>query len=279
MSKKEQKEEQKDVVVVDDTPIALNDDMLAMMAGARKTDDFKQEDILVPYLQIVQTTSPYMKRNDAGYLPDAREGDIIDTLSLKLRERAAFVPVKYEVRYTEWEPNQGGLVKQWGTDRSGYDAAEGDFGTRRTADGNDIVPAATYYGLLLDEDGTSQPVILSLTGTQAKKAKRLATLISALELTDANGDTFNPPMYSRVYALTTVPESNDKGSWAGWRIEPGALLLTVKGGRSVFQKAMKLREQIDAGAVRGNDSAAAATESSQRQRSGEAAQTDEEIPF
>ena len=273
------KEEKKEVVAATEGALpALDSDMLALMAGARKTDDFKQEDILVPYLQVVQTTSPYMKRNEAAYLPDAREGDIIDTLSLKLRERAAFVPVKYEVRYTEWEQNQGGLVKQWGTDSSGYDAAEGDFGTRVTSDGHDIVPAATYYGLLLDEDGTSQPVILSLTGTQAKKAKRLATLISALELPTADGETFNPPMYSRVYALSTVPESNDKGSWMGWRIEPGAMLLTVKGGRGVFLKAQKLREQVDAGVVKANEQAAAATEASQR-RAPDAANNDEESPF
>ena len=82
-----------------------------------------------------------------------------------------------------------------------------------------------------------------------------------------------------IYALSTVPESNDKGSWAGWRIEPGALLLTVKGGRSIFQKAMKLREQVDAGTVRANDTAGAATESSQRQRAPDAAGGDEEIPF
>lgn len=269
-------EQQKEVLTIDDRPVALSDDMVAAMAGARKTDDFKAEDILVPYLQIVQTTSPYMKRNDAGYLPDAREGDIIDTLTLTLREKAAFVPVKYEVRYTEWEPNQGGLVKQWGTDRSGYDAAEGDFGTRKTESGNDIVPAATYYGLLIDEGGTSQPVILSLTGTQAKKAKRLATLISALELTDANGDVFNPPMYSRVYALSTVPESNDKGSWYGWRIEPGSMLLTVKGGKGIFQKAMKLREQVDAGVARAAEEprAAAGANSDGTREAG-----DNDIPF
>jgi hypothetical protein len=254
--------------------LALNDDMLAMMAGAKKTDDFKSEDILIPYLQIVQSMSPYMKRNDPQYLPDAREGDIIDTLSLKLRDKAAFVPVKYEVRYTEWGPNQGGLVKQWGTDRSGYDAADGDYGTRRTEGGNDIVPSATYYGLLLDETGTSQPVILSLTGTQAKKARRLATLISALEFPGPDGEPFMPPMYSRVYALTAVPESNDKGSWMGWRIEPGALLLTVLGGKGLFLKAQKLREQVDAGAVKANETAAAATESSQRQ-----AASDDDVPF
>lgn len=271
------KEEKQVPVVVDDTPPALSNDMLALMAGARKTDDFKKEDILVPYLQVVQSMSPYVKRNDPQYLSDAREGDIIDTLSLKLRERAAFVPVKYEVRYTEWEPNQGGLVKQWGTDRSGYDAAEGDYGTRRTEGGNDIVPSATYYGLLLDEDGTSQPVILSLTGTQAKKAKRLATLISALEITQPDGEVFNPPMYSRVYALTTVPESNDKGSWMGWRIEPGTMLLQIKGGKSIFLKAQKLREQIDAGEVRANEQAGASVERGQRQ-SGEATAPDD-VPF
>jgi len=273
-------EENREVATAQTTAVALDSDMLALMAGARKTEDFKQDDLLVPYIQIVQSGSPYVKRNDPLYKPNAREGDIIDTLTLKLREKAAFVPVKYEVRYTEWKPNRGDLVKQWGTDSSGYDAAEGDFGTRVTADGNEISPAATYYGLLLDEDGTSLPAILSLSGTQAKKARRLATLISALELTDANGEAFSPPMYSRVYGLDTVPEQNDQGSWMGWRIEPGAMLLTVRGGKSVFLKAQKLREQVDAGLVKANETAAAATESSQREgANSDGTKEADDIPF
>jgi len=30
---------------------------------------------------------------------------------------------------------------------------------------------------------------------------------------------FTPPSYSYVYRLTTVKESNDKGSWFGWEVE------------------------------------------------------------
>ena len=63
--------------------------------------------------------------------------------------------------------------------------------------------------------------------------------------------------------------------WSGWRIEPGAMLLTVAGGRSVFQKAERLREQIDAGEVKANETAAAATESSQRQKTDDG----DDIPF
>lgn len=30
---------------------------------------------------------------------------------------------------------------------------------------------------------------------------------------------FTPPMYSQMYRLSSVGESNDKGKWFGWEIE------------------------------------------------------------
>jgi hypothetical protein len=250
---------------------ALSPEDIALMQGASHETDFKKEDLATPYLQIVQSTSGYMKRNDPAFIPDAKEGDIIDTLTLKLRQRAAFVPVKFEVHYTEWKPNRGPMVKQWGSDASGYEQAEGTYGTRKTADGNDIVPAGTYYGLLAEEDGSSSlPVVLSLTGTQAKKSRKLNALINALEIPGVD----DPPMFSRVFALTSVGESNDQGSWSGWKIEPGPMVLVCPGGRTIFHKAKKLREQVDAGEVR----TAAPTPVMQAERA-EGAADEENIPF
>ena len=255
-------------------PAVLDDAALALMAGEAPTSDFKAGDTLVPYLQIVQSTSAYVKRADASFIAEAREGDIIDTLSLKLRPSAHVIPVKFDTTYTEWKPNQGGIVKQWGTDSSGYDRARGDYGAKTTEAGTEIVPYATYYCLLLDDEGGSQPVVLSLKGTEFKKSRRWNGLLST-EMRGPNGQPFIPPYYARVFVLTTVPESNDQGSWSGWKIEPETFTLGLPNGKYLFEKAKAFRESIVAGTTR---AAPAASESEPRT----AAATDgggSDIPF
>jgi len=254
----------------------MSADDIALLEGATKTDDFKSTDIEIPTMSIIQSNSPHLIRGDANYIEAARPGDIIDTMHRIPRQRIAFVPVKFERTFAEWKPNRGGIVRQWGTDSSKYDASGNDYGTRRTAEGNDIVPAAAYYGLVINEDGSTIPVILRMGGSQFKKSRRLNMLISMLEVKRPDGTTFTPPMFSRVYSMETVGESNDMGNWYGWKIEPGAHLLQVNGGKEIFQKADKLRSQIDAGTARAAPEPGTAASS---QASSDAASRDEEVPF
>ena len=262
-----------EVAVTNAMPAVLDDAALALMAGEAPTSDFKAGDTLVPYLQIVQSTSAYVKRADASFIPEAREGDIIDTLTLKLRAEAFVIPVKFDTTYTEWKPNQGGIVKQWGTDSSGYDRARGDYGAKTTEAGTEIVPYATYYCLLLDDEGGSQPVVLSLKGMEFKKSRRWNGLLST-EMRGPNGQPFIPPYYARVFVLTTVPESNDQGSWSGWKIEPETFTLGLPNGKYLFEKAKAFRESIVSGAVR-----AAQAPSESEPRSAGATDGGSDIPF
>ena len=55
---------------------------------------------------------------------------------------------------------------------------------------------------------------LSLSSTQIKKSKQLIALLSNLVV----GGRTPPTWLSRVH-LTTVPESNDAGSWYGLKVE------------------------------------------------------------
>lgn len=238
---------------------ALSEDDLALMSGDRSTRAFDQKDLVTPQLRIVQATSGYAKRSHADFIAEAREGDFIDTLTKTLRATARVIICEEAVTYTEWKPNQGPLVKQWGRDSSGYDAAEGDYGTRQTAEGNEIGPAETYYALLLtDEDGASMPVVMYLTGTQYRKGRRLNTLLTTFELKGPDGP-FTAPFYARVFDCSTVPESNDQGSWMGWKIEPGPLTLTVPGGRALYQKAKLFAESVTRGEVQAAPPAERAT--------------------
>lgn len=231
---------------------ALSADAMAKMAGAAHTTDFGAGQTLVPYVQIVQTMSPYMKRNHPSYIESAREGDIINTLTLRISAVRHFIPCKFEVHYTTWKPNNGPLVKQWFTDSSGYDALPGDYGAKQDADGNDISPTAVYYGLDYDPE-TNQTIasILSLGGTQFKKQRRWNSL-TTMEMDGPNGP-FIPPMFARVYDLTTRTETggpNGDKSWAGWVIEPGLFTLALPHGDRFFEKASQFRKAIEEGKVR-----------------------------
>lgn len=303
-------EEQKEIVAANPRTL-VTDDMAELMKGAQHGSDFNKEDLGTPFIVIVQSSSGYAKRSDPKYIEGAVEGDIIDTLTMKLRRQAAFIPCKYQIEYTEWEPDQGPLVKRWGTDRSGYDQGrlyvhngqfvewgprsimrEGfdDQGPGTPVGDRDVktvvVPAGVYYGLLVDEDGTSLECCLSLTGTQARKARRFNDLINALELTDSKGEVYAPPMYARLYGLSTVPERNDENSWMGWKIEPGPLTLTAPGGKALFLKAKSVRERADAGKIRVMETAQAndaqrgdEQRQAPRQRGGNAQTLNDDIPF
>ena len=276
-------------------PASSTSDAYALMKGKSHKSDFKKEDLGTPFIVIVQAASGFAKRSDPAYIEGATEGDIIDTLTLKPRKRMAFIPAKYIVEYTEWEnpPRddrgnrpRGKLVKRWGEDRSGYDAAkkfvhngkEVDWGPREAPDGKTIInPAPTYVGLLLDESGTSLEAQLSLTGTQAKKSRRFNDLINALEIKDpVSGEVSEAPMFARIYQFTTVSEGDDSNTWMGWKIDPGPMVLDVTGGLSLFEKASRLRDKVDVEGIKPMENAA--TREATRSTAAEGAGTDN-IPF
>lgn len=228
---------------------ALSEDDLALMSGDRSTRSFDQKDLVTPQLRLVQTTSGYAKRSSPDYVNGAVEGMFIDTLTRTLRDSARIIICEERVTYTEWAPDQGPLIKQWGSDSSGYDAAEGDYGTRKTAEGNEIVPAETYYALLLtDDEGASMPVVIYLTGMQYKKGRRLNTLLTTFELRGPDGP-FTAPFFARVFECSSIPESKGENTWMGWKIEPGPLTLTLLGGRALYQKAKLFAESVSRGEV------------------------------
>lgn len=229
---------------------------ISKMKNAKPTDDFKAGDLMIPWLSLVQTSSGYMKRANENYIPEAREGDIIDTLSKRLRATQQVVLVKYETHYTTWAPGGGKLVKQWFTDPVGYNSARypdgKNFGNKVDADGNEVKATPTYYILALNaETGAAEPMTMAWGSTQAKKVKRVNSLARA-DLLDEQGLPYIPPIYARIFDISSRGETGDDNkSWAGWVAEPGGLVLEhPRFGEMWWAKAEAFREQIEKGNVR-----------------------------
>jgi len=230
--------------------LAVDADALALMHAAGPTDDLRGVSITPPYFTVVQATSAFMRRGHENYVEGAHAGDLIDTLSRRVRADAGFIPCHFEVRYTEFKPNLGPLVKMWGTSREGWDAcAPVDRGPRITAEGNEITESDVFTGLVVDADGSSIPAIFSMASTGRRCARRMQALISSLELKTPSGEPFTPPMYARCYIIATAEKTAEEKRWFIPTCSPGPLTLALPHGRKLFEKAERLRSAVLEGRV------------------------------
>jgi hypothetical protein len=72
--------------------------------------------------------------------------------------------------------------------------------------------------LVINDNGIPEPALIVMKSTQLKKSRKWNSMMMSMKLPGKNG-LFTPPMYSQVYRLSTVKESNDKGQWYGWEVE------------------------------------------------------------
>lgn len=245
-------------VVADNTAmVAVSDDY--MKDAGIGTEDMSREDMAIPFLHILQQLSPQLNKREGEYVEGAEAGFIFNSVTKGLidgEKGAIVVPVSFTRNYSEWKPRAsgGGFVKDHGNDGSVLDRCETDIATGRsvTQNGTEIVTAGMYYVLLVNpETGAYEQAVISMTSTQLKKSRKWNTLISTLQIPKPNGGGFfTPAMFYMSYKLTSVPESNDKGSWFGWSVERYKPTPALPDGQNVYLAARAFRELIQAGRVK-----------------------------
>lgn len=237
---------------------------------------FTSKDLTIPFLRILQALSPQVQKRGPAYVNGAEAGMFFNTATGQLWDGEGgilFVPACYERRITQWKPRAagGGLVKDHGKDESILAHTQrNDVGRDVLPNGDEVVAAGMYYGFVLDGE-TFTPGVLSLSGTQFKKARKWNNVIDALRVPHPQNPSarFNPAMFYSVFRLTTVQESNDKGSWFGLSVARHADTLSLPGGSEVYLAARDLRRSVNEGATR------AAVETPE----GEAVAAGDDIPF
>jgi hypothetical protein len=231
-------------------PVALND-MYAEDAGAG-LDDMSASDLAMPFLAIIQKSSPQVDElNTQKYMPNAKAGMILNTLTGDLYDGKTGVPVLacgYQKLFTEWTPrDQGGGFQGHHHEDSPVikNSKVDDKNKRHTPNGNLLVDTAYYFTLAVPDSGMFQAMV-SMSSTQLKKSRKWNSLMKGIVLKTKAGKSFTPPMYSHIYLLQTEPESNDQGSWYGWKITTVKMLDDM----DLLQLAKKFNDQIKSGAVR-----------------------------
>lgn len=223
-------------------------------------EDTTPDDFAIPFLIVLQKLSPVCDEDSPKYTKGARQGQVMNSVTekrweakLEENDSVEVVPCAYVRQFIAWGKREDG-----GGFKGVFDVTEGekllltcvrdDKNRDITPDGIQLVDTRQWYVLMYDPETEEwDPIILALSSTQVKNSKKWMTQMKNLKLEGANGK-FTPPMFSHIYPLSTIQESNDQGSWRGVSIGQPTLLNGKQ--TDVYQKAKEFRDMVIGGDVK-----------------------------
>jgi hypothetical protein len=235
-----------DVAVKNEGALALTsmfeEDALSGFEG------MNQEDFALPFLRLLTNTSP-----EVGEVDGAMPGMIYNTVTGDLydgKKGIEVVPCSYVRQYIEWAPRgsgSGAPVAMYPATSDVLSRTHREPGDNKDYldNGNYIENTANHYVMVIRDDGTPEPALISMKSTQLKKSRKWNSMMQSVKVAGKNG-LFTPPMYSQVYRLTTAAESNDKGKWFGWEVER----IGPVEDATVYQAAKAFALSVNAGDVK-----------------------------
>ena len=235
-----------DVAVKNEGALALTsmfeEDALSGFEG------MSQDDFALPFLRLLTNTSP-----EVGEVEGAMPGMVYNTVTGDLydgKKGIEVVPCAYVRQYIEWAPRgsgSGAPVAMYPATSDVLSRTHREPGDNKDYldNGNYIENTANHYVMVIRDDGTPEPALISMKSTQLKKSRKWNSMMQSVKVAGKNG-LFTPPMYSQVYRLTTVAESNDKGKWFGWEVER----IGPVEDATVYQAAKAFALSVNAGDVK-----------------------------
>jgi len=219
--------------------------------------------LAIPFISLLQPLSPQCQEVSDGGVEGAKAGMFINSITNELYKTVLVMPVAFQRAFLRWAPNRGGYRGQY----PGSDVDAGKVpnvinvngkllidvpeGTKDVLDAEGrpkfdfLSDTRNHFVLAKTNSGQWVPALISLGSTQIKKSKRWLSLISGIELKDANGNPFTPSSFSHIYEIGSVKEENDKGKWHGVTIQ---LVEPVTDG-AAYAKAKKFNADVVAGGV------------------------------
>lgn len=222
----------------------------------------KGSDLSVPFLAILQKTSPQVEGGDAP-IAGAKVSMLFNTVTREMWpadveanvEGLAFIPCHKETAYVEWVPrdNGGGFVAMHDPNgqivKDAIEANDGKtFGKLKIGD-NDLVETHYVYGLFLNKEGSETEgfAVISFTSTKITPYKDWITAMFTIK--------GKPPMFANRAILRTVKQKNDYGTFFNFRIDPFGEtwikgLINPKTETALLVEAKEFREMVVSGMAR-----------------------------
>lgn len=243
-----EKEATTDVAKKDPSAIAAMNAMYEQDAGS----GFEEADssaYAIPFIQVLQSGSPQCKKSDGAYIKGAEEGMLYNTVTKEIfsgEDGIIVIPCHYTQRFVEWKPREagGGFVgEHLPTDPIVGTTEKDDKGRDLLPNGNTLVDTRNHYVLIVGNDGTVTPALFAMSSTATKVSRQWMSKMQGIKIKKADGTFVTAPMSSRMYKITTVAKSNDKGSWFVPNVEIHGLVEDM----GVYNAAADFRNAVRSG--------------------------------
>jgi hypothetical protein len=237
MAKEVQKQEKKDVVLTD---AGMFEGESSGFEGASNST-FK-----TPFLKVLQALSPEVKKSDPKFIATAQQGQFCNSATQQLYDSIEIVVLKLEHSLITWKPNRGGFVGRTNKAQESSVVVQKDGVKKWDEGGNSVMDTIEFF--CLNINNPSDIFILSLSAASFKHARTFAT---RLRLLQADGKLVNVT-WAGVWKISTVEESNEKGSWYTIGATPEFVRFITKEEKDNFiSPARKLLEsaEIDYSAI------------------------------
>jgi len=212
------------------------------------------DDLTIPRLGVIQDLSPQRKKTAPEYIEGADSGMLFNTVTGRLYgTEVMFVPVYYRKEWVIWKSvNAGGGFNGAFPTEAGARAefSEKEMEGQLDDKGNDLYEindTGQQFGLVLNDDGSVEDIVMSMSKSKRKVDRQFNTMIKM-----AGRDRF-----SRVYKISAVEDQNAAGQdYFNFGVAPLGFV-----NEDTFLYAEKMYEAISSGAKdvnRDSESAAAA---------------------
>ena len=222
--------------------IPFDDDLLSAGTGLEEAE---AGDYAIPFLRILQSMSPQLKKSDGKYIADAEEGNFFNTVTEAVYDGSdgvLIIPCAYKKKYIEWvtRENGGGFVSDQHNIQTIGSCKKDDSGRFIMSNGNQLAETAEYYCIFAQDENAPEQVLLSLTSSQLGFSRRWNTMLNNARVINKAGEAVPAPMFAHTYRLTTIPQSNDQYSWMGLSVEKeGPTSLPLATAALEFMKAAR----------------------------------------
>ncbi len=248
---------------------------LAMAADFMDMNDFDsgfegagKDAYAIPFLQVLQKMSPKVDEDSPEYIQGAKAGMIYNSVTGKLydgKEGFDIIPCAFKHSFTLWGGNRGGFKGEFTPEEID---AKIEANEVIAADGRLYVPdekgaydkdKSDYYAdtrshfvIAFDpETGSFGQAIVSCASTQIKASRNFMTSLSQRKVNTPAG-LRTPPTFLNIVRMTTVGQSNDKGSWSGLKFD----ITGMVEDRNMYEIAKQFHELVKSGEAKADFSKA-----------------------
>jgi len=227
-------------------------------------EDADKDSYSIPFLSVLQKMSPQCDKDAGEYIKGAEPGMFFNTATQEvLGDEILVVPCAYVRQLIEWTPRDqgGGFRGAHAPESMNLATMERDESGRFVMEnGNHLMDTRYHFCLYMTDEGPRQAVV-SMSSTQIKTSRNWMTAMRDFRAENPKTKKKQTvPMMANIWKLSTITQSNDKGTWKGIKFEHERLL-NIPDESDIYLLGKEFNHQIATGKAQAEtpEAAAAAT--------------------